>query len=98
MISLQTMEFKTVYLYFPGSNLEEYKHHPEFAKACRSSSTLESMWEEYKYDESPQWGMTIDLNVCTGCNACTTPVKVKIIFQLLGNVKSVWDVKCTGFV
>jgi molybdopterin-containing oxidoreductase family iron-sulfur binding subunit len=29
-----------------------------------------SLFKERAYDTSPQWGMTIDLNTCVGCNAC----------------------------
>ncbi len=54
------------------ATMDEYKHHPEFAKHGVHHPTLVSMWDEFEYTESPQWGMTIDLNVCTGCNACST--------------------------
>ncbi len=53
------------------ATMDEYKHHPEFAKEAVEHPPLISMWEEKDYSEGPQWGMAIDLNVCTGCMACT---------------------------
>jgi molybdopterin-containing oxidoreductase family iron-sulfur binding subunit len=31
---------------------------------------LFSLFQEHAYDQGHQWGMTIDLNSCIGCNAC----------------------------
>ncbi|HEX4566125.1 MAG TPA: 4Fe-4S dicluster domain-containing protein, partial [Vicinamibacterales bacterium] len=31
-----------------------------------------SLFKEHTYDKGHQWGMTIDLNACIGCNACMT--------------------------
>ena len=33
---------------------------------------LFSLFKERSYDSGHQWGMTIDLNACIGCNACMT--------------------------
>jgi len=52
------------------ATLEEYKHEPAFAQEAVEIPKLESLWTEKPYDNGHQWGMTIDLNSCVGCNAC----------------------------
>lgn len=66
------------------ATLEEYKHHPEFAKHAVHHPPLVSLWEEFEYTELPQWGMTIDLNVCTGCNACSTSCQSENNIPVIG--------------
>ncbi|NQU27771.1 MAG: TAT-variant-translocated molybdopterin oxidoreductase, partial [Candidatus Marinimicrobia bacterium] len=53
------------------ATLDEYRQHPDFASEAVEHPPLKSLWEEKEYDEGYQWGMTIDLNTCTGCNACS---------------------------
>ena len=53
------------------ADLEEYKKHPDFAKHMVHHPPQESLWPERTYEEGRKWGMSIDLNQCIGCNACT---------------------------
>ncbi len=51
-------------------DLEEYKRHPEFVDHLGiHHPPLESLWKEWDYS-GYKWGMAVDLNSCTGCNAC----------------------------
>ncbi len=51
--------------------LEDLHHDPEHV-AHMGPHVLEDqqLWEPLEYNDPYQWGMTIDLNTCIGCNAC----------------------------
>ncbi|MFQ6610679.1 MAG: 4Fe-4S dicluster domain-containing protein, partial [Fidelibacterota bacterium] len=53
------------------ASLEEYRIHPEFVKEIVEEPELFSLWDDRTYEDGFQWGMSVDLNVCTGCNACS---------------------------
>lgn len=52
------------------ATLPAFKKNPLFAQEMVESPPLESLWSEHDYSKGHQWGMTIDLTSCTGCNSC----------------------------
>jgi len=52
--------------------LEEFRRNPDFARDPAEISTqAPSLYPNYyDYSKGYQWGMSIDLNTCIGCNAC----------------------------
>jgi len=50
------------------ATLDEYQKNPKFAQADADENPL-SLYPAVKYDGNA-WGMSVDLNACTGCGAC----------------------------
>ncbi len=58
---------------FREGTLERYEHDPKFARSIGMDSHIPenfSLYTHPKLSSPEQWAMTVDLNTCTGCNAC----------------------------
>ncbi|MBI2687660.1 MAG: TAT-variant-translocated molybdopterin oxidoreductase [Acidobacteria bacterium] len=52
------------------ATVAKYEKEPHFAKEEEEHVELFSLFTEHDYSKGNQWGMSVDLNACIGCNAC----------------------------
>jgi molybdopterin-containing oxidoreductase family iron-sulfur binding subunit len=52
------------------TTIAEYRAKPNFAELDSPPPRALPLWGQQDYSQGHQWGMTIDLNACTGCSAC----------------------------
>jgi molybdopterin-containing oxidoreductase family iron-sulfur binding subunit len=50
--------------------IDFYKEQPDFAQHMVHEVKTDPLWPAKDYSDVNKWGMAIDLNKCTGCNAC----------------------------
>jgi molybdopterin-containing oxidoreductase family iron-sulfur binding subunit len=67
----QTLEGREIVF---DTSLEEYRKDPKSGIVHEGEPT--TIWSGYKYP-GYRWGMTIDMNACTGCSACVIACSVE---------------------
>lgn len=67
------------------ATLEEFRKDPDFAKDPADQTTrAQTLYPPYDYSKGYQWGMSIDINSCVGCNACVTACRAENNTAIVG--------------
>jgi molybdopterin-containing oxidoreductase family iron-sulfur binding subunit len=72
---------------FREGTLERYEEDPKFARTIGMDGHIPpniSLYTHPKLTSEEQWGMTVDLNTCLGCNACVVACQAENNVPVVG--------------
>jgi molybdopterin-containing oxidoreductase family iron-sulfur binding subunit len=67
-----------------NGTLERYRKEPQFVKEVVHELPRLNLWQDPVSYDGLKWGMAIDLNRCTGCNACVTACQAENNIPVVG--------------
>jgi molybdopterin-containing oxidoreductase family iron-sulfur binding subunit len=71
------------------ATLADYRNRPNFAELDSPPPRALPLWSQQDYSKGHQWGMSVDLNACTGCNACVVACMAENNVPVVGK-REVW--------